>query len=652
MDKMDRINTKIKPLKSEKVSRSLTDNFFTSSPFRFFTFRHFCSSAFIGGLVLFYFCFLSQPKFSKVAAEETGVEKQIETAIFTKQDFFGAEAIVPFPTARARENLIELQNQFPDHVKITLKLAELDEKLSDFAAAEKRLIQLADADQKNLENLAAFYHRRARFLDEAKVFEKQLSATENADEKTKIFSRLIETARLHDLPEYLSPAFYEKVLEKNLGVYPIFEQLIERFSEEENFAEALKLLRQAKINFPAKQSVLLEREISVLLEMKRADEAEKIYQASFDPFWSDVETNKFYAFISEQNRLRAYGAELKRDFRRNPADFPAAIRLAHYQKYDAEPVAPIVLQLEKHKQNWTADELLTAARFSIGENEGDLASRFLYTLFLRDDFKREKTTRAKVLYQLFEIFSDAERQKLSLVKGDLRFYEDVAKADTSPGIATGILSLIFSDVKIKDEYAEKEKQANKLYNRAAAYRLFAAYKEEFPTSPELAQMYLDIVRLHAAAGDTEIAENTLLEFEQRHEKADDYQSVALKLADAFAATKQTEKTLGIYQKILDYAGKNEKALAAKNDTPISNDGINIPIEKNEDESDNDYSSDERHAGFNDYLGEKPERYFYRDTLEKYVSLFAKEKRTADILALYSREIGFTKNGSNGCGRRI
>ncbi|MEO6587865.1 MAG: hypothetical protein ABIP06_00940, partial [Pyrinomonadaceae bacterium] len=626
----------MKTWKNENVSRPLTINFFIFSLFHFFTFK--CWAVFVGSFALFYFCFLSQPEFSKVAAEENNIEKQIEAALFTKQEFFGAEAIVPFPTAKARENLIELQNQFPGDAAITRKLAELDEKLGDFSAAEKRLVHLAETSEPNLENLAAFYHRRARFSDEAKILEKRLFATENADEKAQIFSRLIEASRLHDFGEYLSPAFYEKVLEKNLSIYPIFEQLIERFSEEENYAEALKFTRQAKSKFPEKQSVLLEKEISILLEMKRADEAEKIYQASFNPFWSTEETDKFYAFLSGQNRLWAYGAELKRDFRANPADFPAAIRLAHYQKYDGEPIAPIVLQLEKYKKNWTAEELLTAARFSIGENEGDLASRFLYTLFLLDDFKESKDTRAKVLYQLFEIFSDAERQRLSLVKGDLRFYEDVARADTSPGIATGVLSLIFSDAKIKDEFAEKEREANKLFNRAAAYRLFSAYREEFPTSPELAQMYLDIVRLYTAAEDTEIAEKTLLEFEQRYEKADDYASVALKLADAFAAKNQSEKTREIYQKILDYSGKNEKTLAAKNSSPISNDGINIPVKQIENENENFYSDDESPAVFRDYLGEKENQIFYRDTLEKYVNSLAREKRTAEILALYSREI--------------
>ena len=288
---MNRIKTKMKIWKSEKVSRPLTISFFTFSHLHVFTFK--CLSVFICGFILFYFCFISQPEFSKVAAEENSIEKQIEAALFTKQEFFGAEAIVPFPTAKARENLTELQNQFPDDVRITRKLAELDEKLGDFVAAEKRLVQLAEADQSNLENLAAFYHRRARFSDEAKVLEKRLFATENADEKAQVFSRLIEAARLHDFGEYLSAAFYEKVLEKNLSGFPIIEQLIQNFSEEENYAEALKFTRQAKSNFPGKESVLLEKEISILLEMKRADEAEKIYQASFNPFWSDEETDKF-----------------------------------------------------------------------------------------------------------------------------------------------------------------------------------------------------------------------------------------------------------------------------------------------------------------------------------------------------------------------
>src|SRR5207237_775866 len=99
---------------------------------------------------------------------------------------------------------------------------------------------------------------------------------------------------------------------------------------------------------------------------------------------------------------------------------------------------------------------VTVTRLLLRAGEADSASRFLYTLYLREDFQKNKELRAKVLYQLFEMFSDAESERLPLTKGDLRFYEDVAKADTKPGIATGILSLIFSDTKPREMLEEKE----------------------------------------------------------------------------------------------------------------------------------------------------------------------------------------------------
>src|SRR6185369_2254622 len=118
--------------------------------------------------------------------------------------------------------------------------------------------------------------------------------------------------------------------------------------------------------------------------------------------------------------------------------------------------------------------------------------------------KQKGDLRAKVLYQLFEMFSDAQNQKLPLTSGDLNFFRRAATIDTDPGIATGILSLIFSDTDPSGQLEAKEELANKHFNRAAAYRIFSAYKEENPASPELGRMYLDIIRLYTTTGDVEI----------------------------------------------------------------------------------------------------------------------------------------------------
>lgn len=613
---------------------------------------------FISSFALFLFLNFTGAKFSpflqKVSAEESADE--MENALFTRQEFFGAQAVVPLPTAEARENLAELAEAQPDNLQILEKLAELDEKLSRFEATEKSLIRLAETDNSKNETLAAFYHRRAEFEKEAEVLRKILFSIE-PEKRGAVFERLIDLARIHDLKNYTTPDFYAAVARENPNVYAVFERLIDNLVEEKNYAEALNFARQAKLQFPERQSVLLEKEIGILLETNRAKEAETVYQSAFNPFWSATEAQKFYDFLSAQDRLRAYGAEVRARFKKNPADSDAAIRLALYQNHDYEygndEIAPVILRLEAAKKSWTTDELATITRLLLQANEGNLASRFLYTLYARDDFQKNGELRAKVLYQLFEMFSDAENQKLPLTKGDLRFYEDVAKADANPGIATGILSLIFSDTNPRQKLESQETEANKPFNRATAYRVFEEFKREFPNSPELFQMYLDIVRLYAATKETEIAEKNLDEFQRKYENASDYAGAALKLADAFTATGKEEKARETYRKVLDYLGKSQKSkrrIQTVNQTDFSNDsapetaaiapdrndGINIPVKI--EKSDNEYYDREPTATFRDYLARKNVEISYEEVLDKLVASFVKEKKTAEILAVYSDEI--------------
>lgn len=589
----------------------------------------------------------------KVSAAE--LKDEMEKALYTRQEFFGAEAIVPLPTSEARENLTKLAENFPGSAEILLKLAELNEKLGKFDEAEANLNRLAETDAAKLENLAAFYHRRALFDKEASVLRKILFAAA-AENRAAVFEKLIDLARLHDLQEYLKPEFYAEVTNENPNIFEIFQKLVAKLAEEKNHVEALKFLRAAKAQFPDRQSVLLAKEIEILLETDQAREAENVYHAAFDPFWTDEEAEKYYGFLSDRDRLRAYGAELKAKFRQNPADFDTGIRLAAYRRHDYEygndRITPIILQLEAAKKNWTTGEMVVAARLLLRENEGETASRFLYTLFLREDFRANAGFRAQILYQLFEMFSDAENQKLPLTKGDLRFYADAAQADTNPGIATGILSLIFSDARPQKRLDRQETGATEYFNRAAAYRIFQEYKKEFPTSPQLAQMYLDIVRLYTATGEIEIAEKTLGEFAERYADSSDFPATALKLADALAATNQAEKERGIYRSLLDYLGKQNESLAPETPfnaaissapdalileiAPSRNDGINIP--KPQATPTPDYYYSEKKSIFRDHLARAGGEITYAEVLEKLVAALAEERKTPEILELYSAEI--------------
>lgn len=569
---------------------------------------------------------------SQSLAEDS--KNEIETALYTRQEFFGAEAIVPLPTSEARENLALIAENSAENPAVLEKLAELDEKLENYAEAEKLLIRLSEIDALKTDALAAFYHRRADFGKEAEVLRKLLFTTD-VEQRADVFERLIETARIHDLKAYLNADFYAEVVRENPSAHLIFETLIDNLVEEKNYAEALKFVRQAKAQFPERRNILLDKEIEILLETNQPKEAEMVYSAAFDPFWSDAEADKFYEFLSEHDRLREYGAELKAKFKKNPADFDAGIRLALYQNHDYsygnDEITPIITKIEAAKKIWTTGELITATRLLLRENDGATASRFLYTLYLREDFQENPEQRAQILYQLSEMFSDAENQKLPLTKGDLRFYEDVARADTNPGITTGILSLIFSDTKPKQRLEEQENAANKFFNRAAAYRIFEEYKKESPTtSPQLARMYLDITELYLRTKEPEIAEKTLNEFAERYENSVDYPGAAMKLADGFSAMKNEAKAREIYRKVLDFTGRQGKPLAPKAVETADN---------SETDSSGNYSyNDEPPNNFTDYLADKNEETTYNGVLEIYVDSLAKEKKTAEILALYSGEI--------------
>lgn len=554
----------------------------------------------------------------------------LEQELFTREEFFGAEAIVPLPTLQARANLARLTVEHPDRVDILKKLAEADEKLGSYAEAENGLIRLSGIDPASRYELADFYHRRGRYADECKVLSDILAGSQST-EKSTVFDRLFTLARTHDLKEFRSTEFLRQTAADNAEVLDVLVRIVDGLSIEEEKEEALKTLRQARSLFPDRARDLLKREVELLTALGRADEAEPIYESAFDPFWTEDETDAFYSFLSDRDRLREYGWKLKDANRNDPANFRTAVRYAHYRSHRYEDPNPILLKLEKIKTAWTADELLSVARLLIRSGNGNAASRFLYTLVNREDFRQKGEIRSRVIYQLFEIFSDADDQDLPLADGDLSLYRNIAAADSNPGISTSILSLLFADSDIGRQFDQREAAAQKHFNRAAAYRLFRLFREENPASAEAAQMHLDIVRLYAADDEPKIAEQTLNEFKAAYKMSADYADAALKLADAYNAVSRFAEARAVYAEALDHLAAPAGILGG---VTKRNEGIKIPSQDRKENYLN-YRSESR---FRDHLGPMPPAVTYHDVLLEYIDSLSGEKKTADILELLSGEI--------------
>lgn len=631
-----------------------------------------------------------------VRARDAG-ETLIEAALFTRTEFFGAQAIVPYPTLEARNRLAELETKLPNDAGVSLKLSQLDEKLGRFELAQteiKRYVELRGNDQAALRLLASFFHRRAQFAVEAATLERMMTLAPS-NEKANILRELVELARVQKLENYLSPDFYKQIADQNPAIFEIITQEIDKLIEEKDYAAALKAVRGHENHFPAEKDYFVTEEATLLGLMNAEAEAEAVYTRAFDPFWSKELSESFYDFLREHDRFRAYGHELRAELKRNPANFDAAVRLYHYAKYsyDDEESSGILTRLEEaraaRKVAWAPVELATCARLLIADGDADAASRFLYTLYVGGELKRESPLRAAILYQLFELLCDARDQRLALTRGDLKFYKDVATADYHPGITGGILSLIFSDADPEAQFEKEEARAVRQFNRAAAYRIFNAYKQEYPTSPELAQMYLDIVRLYTATHEPDIAAATLDEFEKRFEDAKAYPEVALKLADCYVAFGRHDEERALYLRVMNYLGQQqqhrnalEPLLPAATQTAgvhrkpaealdvyseptevhpaiaaypsRSNSGINIPNQDDAVATESYASETYSDSGFayHDYMEQRAAaqssdsetaqplrpRVVYGDVLERYVASLAAENRTAEILALYSGEI--------------
>jgi Flp pilus assembly protein TadD len=627
-----------------------------------------CAFAFI--------CLVIAFVFSARAKNEDDVSSLIEAALYTRHEFFGAQAIVPFPTAEARNRLADVLAKYPHNAQIYLKLSQLDEKLGneELALQEMQSFVEHEGDEfKALETMAQFLHRRAQFPAEAETLERMLHLAA-PDQRVEVFRRLMDLAQTHLLEKYLTPRFYEQTIVENPSAYEIVKQYQQSLIDNRDYDKALTLVRQNRDQFPQHHDELIEKEASLLEEMGRVKEAEAVYKQAFDPFWSSELSEKFYDFLKSNDRFKAYGHELREAFQRNPADFDIAVRLLDYSKTAGDARPDVFVQLEKTRAtrhiNWTQDELITITRLLLAEGYGEAASRFLYTLYLQGDMKPGSKLRARVLYQLFEILSDAGNRRLSLTRGDLKFYQDIATADPHPGMMGGILSLILSDTDPKYEFAVEEERAVSHFNRAAAYRIFTAYKQENPTAPELAQMYLDIVRLYTADKNLDVASETLAEFEKRYTDAPEFPEVALKLADAYVATEKYDAERALLGRILDYLGQHRTkdtplfhrpATADQNEQtqaldalaeptsvkpavsaypPISNPGVNYTTSAPAEDS---YNNIRSYSSFSDQLTlsddeDRVSEVDYETVLQRYVASLAKDDCTSDILALYAKEI--------------
>ncbi len=618
-----------------------------------------------------------------VSGDSVEMSTEIDRAFYEDVEFFDVKARFPRPTREVLNRLQELAKKYPESGSIRVAMASKLSELQEFEAAEremKRSVELDNRSPESLRKLANFYHARGRYADEATTL-KELVQRVRPTERGVLFLELLQLAQQHSLEAYFEESQYASLVNQDEDGLRILKKLIEHFEEKGFYERSLEILSKYQKRFPADRDYFILKRVELLKLMGRVDDAERVFLDSFDVFWPSELSSEFYSFLNEQDRYRLYKNSLQEKFRKDPTDFQSAMRLFHlqvHQEYNYDRGVRIVESLERARirkgEQWTIEELATIAQVLVAAGQVNRASRYFYTLYLMGGMKEGTREREQVLYRLFHTLTNTRYERSVLASGDIRFYKDIARSDRSPGLLGGILSLVLANTGPQDEYNKADRVAHKYFNRAAAYRIFSAYKKEYPASQVLPGMYAETCAVLAEMGELKLLDSLVAEFQARYVNAPNYAASAVQIAQVYVKLKQNSRAYSIYQNLLDVLGRVEgrplvrraHMNSSERRSRILNPSLaylsqsqaseafyesyyeqSSNTEENTDSQNFDYTySDFIESGSTSDSFNQSElqprtldkRISYEQVLESYVNLLAADKKPQQILELYWSEI--------------
>src|SRR5215471_8489994 len=502
----------------------------------------------------------------------------VDEALYTNEEFFGTTASVARPYAAALEQLEPLLTRYPKDPQLRLHAARLAERLGKYDRAVAEMSTYTDLKKRSpdaLRRLAGFYSHRARFADEVRAL-RELAKSVPIPERGPIYKRAAAVVRTYSLSDFKPADFFAELVAAD----PSNIQPIRDYAQELQLAkkdkQALEVLASFQPKFPGELAYVLKTRAQILEDIGDRRAAEQVYSSAFDPNWPRSVASNYYELLRRLGRYRTIRRALQVQVHQGTTDLDPVARLFSIFVYEGNTAqaAQLLADLEQRRAGrrvpavqqasaqqsgaqtvasaaWSAKELEAAADMFVSIGNYDQASRYLYTLYLTGGLQPASASRENALYRLFMTLIDAAGAPTRVGGGDLSFYKDVAEVDQHPGFLNGVLSLILSGSDPAAEFKAEEKSAAGYFNRAFAYRIFNAFKQEYPQSPRLGEIYLGVVNTFAALGEHKLAIAAGQEFQQRYPSSPKYVEVSLRIADSYVALKDGTKERAVLLELLD-----------------------------------------------------------------------------------------------------
>lgn len=620
-------------------------------------------------------------------------QAELDDALFRVEQFFDVQARVPRAYAEARERIGAVIVRFPSDPRPRLKAAWLDERLGRFddaAAGMEQYATLAGRSPNALRRLAAFYRGRGRAADEVRVLD-ELAAKLPEHERAPVYKRAIAAINDARPPGVSANTFYMRLVEADPRDTSTLRAYVDLLLESRDPSRALAAVAHAEAA-PGYKPLGVRRELLAARARIHDASGERaralaVYEEQFTPRWPRAIAADYYTLLSRYGLYRMRRRDFQTKVSAGNAPLGVVARLFNFYAYEGNlPAAARLLEgyeAARGTSQWTDGDLELAGGLYAQIGDYDNATRYYHTLYLQGALQHGAPRREDVLAGLFGALIDAGDRPTRIAPGGITLYRDVARLDPRPGALNGLLSLILAGNNPVLEYEAEAARAAGYANRALAHSIYTAFLKEFPQSPRLGEMALRMMRGFEELGMDREAAAVGRELMSRQPASDDFEDVALAVADAHVRLKDRAAERAVLATLLERAAARQRGALLRRDErrwlfrapePVFEDEIHGgPIDAGdrlfvapsgallpryradaflEPESSEGYaiyeptedaSSDDeyREDAPEDYLGtveREAERPAYADLLERMVASFEADERKTEALAFFWAEV--------------
>ncbi len=540
------------------------------------------------------------------------------------------------PPSETRAELSKLLASAPNDAELYSLRALEDEQQLDFNAAEadwtKYVEAAGDKGAARLE-LADYYHRRLQSRQEFEAL--NLAARESApatdallpaaqQRPWRTYERILKLVQDQQLDSALGEEQYAAWIARYPSAQSLYQGAFAYALTHRIWDGAEHWIQLYPRQFPNDEEFPIEARAQLTAKLSSPSQALAVYERSFRPLWPAKLVSEYFAELKRAGELRAFLERARAGVAANPMDVGNAARIFYYwQQQNNVPAANRALAEYRQRKDsrhstWSAEELLTMARLSEQVHDYDEAARSYYALYALA--KSDDGMAETALSSLAKLLLDAPEQSIHFGSGDLSLYRDVATMDPHPGFLNGILSLLLNGTDPENRYALEEQSAGGYFRRARAAELVSLLESRFPNSPSRAALRERVIEAYAIYGSNDGVIRAGTKFLTDFPGDANRSAVALRMADAYARTNQTQRELAIYDSLLAELARRAGG---------------VPLGMIPETSEQVAPDTPPHS-----LVRSPE---YARVLDRYVARLVSLKRTNDALAVYRREIDRNPN---------